>query len=175
MEVLGSGSERCRVEGGPSNGLMWMLLPAWVVLGFGSWACSSNQCTGPAIQCTDFVQASCSDVPGCSAGPACVMYEASGQPVCSRMSTQSSCAAPQCSWTGGSADAGCIDVCDTVTDEVTCNSTYSAQTESVGGSHLWGCLWAQCRGTPVKPFCSDYSTAECPTQFGCSVQHVNSF
>jgi hypothetical protein len=127
----------------------------------------SYVCTGTAILCYNFTD-TCSSVPGCTAGPACIVYE--NDPSCATFKTEATCGAPKCQWSSG----GCVDVCSTLQDALTCNTTYSPVGTSTA-TRPWGCSWVQCSGTPVKPFCSDYSNSACPANLGCSVEKVNAF
>ena len=131
-------------------------------------SCTSNyQCTGSRILCEDLTADGCSSVPGCTAGPACMVYE--NDVSCATFRAAAACSAPKCRWTGA-----CVNVCSTLQDALTCNTTYSP-IETTPGTRPWGCLWVQCTGTPLKPFCSDYSNTECPANRGCSVEKVSAF
>ena len=136
-----------------------------LVLTAASLTCTSDhQCTGPAIQCEDFTMASCSAVPGCIVGDACVFHQFPGAPVCSANSTAADCVAPKCAWVAGA----CADICVTIMDEIACHSASLAD-------RTWGCSWVHCHGTAAKKVCSDYSIAECPVALGCSVENVFAF
>jgi hypothetical protein len=142
-----------------------LLSPLLLVVTTANWTCGSNyQCTGPAIQCEDFTMASCSGVPGCIAGDACVFHQLPGSPQCSANSSEANCLGPKCAWMSGICD----NICVTISDEVACHSA------SVSDK-TWGCSWVHCHGTPVKKVCSDYSIAACPIAFGCSVEKVSGF
>jgi len=133
-------------------------------------ACGPDyQCTGSAIQCQDFTPDFCSSVPGCAPGPSCIVYD-TGNPSCPTHKTQATCVALKCQWTL----EGCIDVCRTLTDSVSCYATHAPVGTSTATPD-WGCLWVDCSGAPVKPFCSDYSTSACPADLGCSVERVYAF
>lgn len=129
-------------------------------------ACSTKRCSGQAITCANQA-AHCDSVPGCTPVPACVFSFTAVDTVCGKQGNQQSCeatTASACMWTG----QRCTSVCPSITDPQTCHD-FSFVTPPYPDKNF-PCTWSTCSGVPVKQYCDEYSTADCPAQLHCAVK-----
>src|SRR3569832_2594086 len=145
---------------------------SWAFVVIAAWAgisgCgSSYRCTGPAIQCESFAPAYCGSVSGCVGGDVCGLYSSDGPAqACATKSTEATCLAPRCSWSG----SACLDICSTISDMQTCYGTHSVERTNPPVDYVWQCNWVHCHGKPVRSFCSNYSNESCPRDLKCCVE-----
>jgi hypothetical protein len=132
-------------------------------------ACTKLRCTGNVIECHNLGPA-CAATAGCVASPGCILWSIQG-PFCAGFTAEATCAEPKCSWVGGR----CISHCETLEDQTSCQQHAAPGQTAPDGQYLWTCNWVDCRGTPKKQTCSEYSNDECPARLGCHVEQAQYF